>query len=162
MPKTPRVHKRPLQPGDKTILLEATLIDLNWNETRFCEQDVLSNPQLAHYATLVPERGDFGVVALDPTSWLGVVWVLFLPPQDPGYGFVEPGIPELCVCVQEPARGAGLGRELINDAISIARTQELQGISLSVEAGNPARHLYESLGFVDAATNTPGTMVLRF
>ncbi|RVW00816.1 GNAT family N-acetyltransferase [Rhodococcus xishaensis] len=156
------LEKRELRSGDEAILLEATLINLNWNEARFSERDVLSKPEFAHYATVVPERGDFGIVALDRTCWVGVVWIVFLPSEHPGYGFVKPQVGELSVCVQETARGAGLGRELMNDAISIARSRGQGGVSLSVEDGNPARNLYESLGFVDAGGDTlPGTMVLE-
>ncbi|RVW06443.1 GNAT family N-acetyltransferase [Rhodococcus spongiicola] len=155
------LRKRDLRSGDEAILLEATLINLNWNEARFRERDVLSNPEFAHYATVVPERGDFGVVAFHRARWVGVVWIVFLPSEDPGYGFVKPQIGELSVCVQESVRGSGLGREIMNDAISVACSRGNAGVSLSVEDGNPARNLYESLGFVDAGGDTlPGTMVL--
>lgn len=156
------LQKRELRSEDEEILLEATLVNLNWNGTRFSGQDVLSNPEFAHYAKAVPERGDFGIVACDGIRWMGVVWILFLPQEDPGYGFVKPQIGELSVCVHENVRGAGLGRELMNDAIEITRSRGQEGVSLSVEGGNPARKLYESLGFVDADGDTqPGTMVLK-
>lgn len=154
--------KRQLGSDDNPILLEATLVNLNWREARFTEQDVLTTPGFAHYARVDRGRGDFGLVAIGETGWVGVVWVLFLPPEDPGYGFVSSRIGELSVCVQEAARGSGLGRELMSDAISIVRVRGHEGISLSVEGGNPARNLYESMGFVDVNVDTmPGTMMLK-
>ncbi|MBD8507546.1 GNAT family N-acetyltransferase [Hoyosella sp. G463] len=157
-----KLEKRALGPGDAAILVEATLINLNWNEPRFSRNEVLAKPEFAHYAAVAPERGDFGIVAVEGTRWVGAVWVVFLPPEDPGYGFVDPQIGELSVCVKEAARGAGLGRELITDAIAIARNRGQRGLSLSVEDGNPARSLYERLGFMDAGGEAlPGTMVLE-
>ncbi len=155
------LQKRELGPGDERILAEATLINLNWNEPRFCEQDVRARQEFSHYTRLVPERGDFGIGAFDSARWAGVAWVLFLPQEDAGYGFVNDRIGELSVCVAETARGAGLGRELLNDVISIARGRGHTAISLSVEEGNPARNLYESLGFADVRGDAqPGTMLL--
>lgn len=74
---------------------------------------------------------------------------------------MAPGIGELGVSVQPEARGVGLGTELICDVIEVARVRGDRGVSLSVETGNPARKLYEKLGFVDAGGST-GTMLLEF
>lgn len=159
-----RLGLRKLQLGsdDGPILIEATLVNLNWGEARFNERDVLTTPEFVHYARVDLERGDFGLVAAGEAGWVGVVWVLFLPATDPGYGFMGPRIGELSVCVQQFARSSGLGRELVSDAISIARERGHEAISLSVESGNPARNLYESMGFADVDVDTlPGTMMLN-
>ena len=87
-------------------------------------------------------RGDYGVVACTSQGqWVGTARVLYLPQQNPGYGFVAPGIGELGVSVQPEARGVGLGTELICDVVEIARVRGDRGVSLSVETGNPARKL---------------------
>lgn len=157
------LQKRELRADDGRILLEATLINFNWNGTRFSADDVLSHPDFAHYTVLVPQRGDFGVVAAQGPRWMGVSWVLFLPEDAPGYGFVKPGIGELSLCVHKEVRRQGLGRELLGDAIQLARSRGLEGLSLSVEEGNPARSLYRSTGFVDASDAAQhGTMVRYF
>lgn len=54
-----------------------------------------------------------------------------------------------------------MGTELICDVVEIARVRGDRGVSLSVETGNPARKLYEKLGFVDAGGST-GAMLLEF
>jgi GNAT superfamily N-acetyltransferase len=54
------------------------------------------------------------------------------------------------VFVRESARGAGLGRALVEQAIERARQRGCMRIELDVDEGNaPARALYASLGFSD-------------
>ncbi|MFC2764631.1 MAG: GNAT family N-acetyltransferase, partial [Rothia dentocariosa] len=99
---------------------------------------------------------------LQDQQWVGVVWLLFLPQDDPGFGFLASGIGELSICVRPGMRGAGIGTELLQRSIAVARTRGERKISLSVEEGNPARKLYEKYGFADVGGNTePGTMILE-
>ena len=154
---------RELAPEDTAILRESTLMNINWSGQRFTLQDVLRTSELAHYTVFKPHRGDYGIVALQDQQWVGVVWVLYLPQDAPGFGFVASDIGELSVCVRPGMRGAGLGTKLIQHAIALARLQGKRGLSLSVEEGNPARKLYEKCGFADAGEDTEsGTMILKF
>lgn len=82
----------------------------------------------------------------------GVVWLQFSPDTDPGYGFVNEETPELSIWVRDIERGRGLGRRLLRAAILETQRRNLSAVSLSVEAGNPAKELYASEGF----TNVPG------
>ncbi|UJH71604.1 GNAT family N-acetyltransferase [Ornithinimicrobium sp. INDO-MA30-4] len=123
---------------------------------------VFSEPSFARYTHLVTQRGDFGLVAESAHGWAGVAWLLFLPASDPGFGFVAPGVGEVSVSVQADYRGAGLGRELLTKVLALAKSREHERVSLSVESDNPARRLYESIGFADAgASALAGTMVKR-
>jgi GNAT superfamily N-acetyltransferase len=139
---------RPLDERDQPLLLTATLGNLNWLGERFTAQDVLGRPEFRHYVEVDAGRGDFGVVAQDGETPCGVAWVVFLPAEDPGYGFVEPAVPELSVWVDASRRGAGLGRRLVRAVQDEARRRGIVGVSLSVEAGNGARILYAAEGFV--------------
>ena len=57
----------------------------------------------------------------------------------------------------------GLGGQLLTEIVALAREKNMPGISLSVDTGNPARHLYERHGFLPAGGGRdPGTLVLRF
>lgn len=153
---------RELSVDDDGILRQATLANVNWSAPRFSMDDVVSQPDFAHYARLVPERGDFGFwLARDDGEWMSVVWLLFLPTSDPGYGFVRDGVPELSVSTREGARGRGHGRRLMQHALAEARVRGAEAVSLSVEAGNPAVRFYESLGFVPVADAAEGTMLLE-
>lgn len=140
---------RPLTAGDGQLLKTATLGNLNWQVERFTQFDVETRPEFAHYARLHPARGDYGVVAEDEGANLAVAWAIFLPTTAPGYGFVDPETPELCLWVHESARRLGLGRRLLRAMQDQARQRGLSAISLSVEDRNPARRLYEQEGFSD-------------
>jgi ribosomal protein S18 acetylase RimI-like enzyme len=52
------------------------------------------------------------------------------------------------MAVSPDARRSGVGAGLLQRLLADAAVQELPGISLSVEADNPARTLYERFGFV--------------
>lgn len=156
------IHLRALTAADWGVLRKATLLNMNWNGPRFTLEDVLADPKIAHYTALEPDRGDFGYLLHDAHEWVSVVWLLFLDHDDPGYGYVRDGVPELSVCTIPSWRGRGLGRRLLAYVISAAEDRGLDSISLSVEDGNPARHLYQELGFApvrDARNN--GTMLQR-
>lgn len=156
------LHKKKLRSSDIDILRESTLMNLNWPGERFTMQDLLGTAEFVRYIVMDARRGDYGVVACTSQGqWVGTARVLYLPQQNPGYGFVAPGIGELGVSVQPEARCVGLGTELICDVVEIARVRGDRGVSLSVETGNPARKLYEKLGFVDAGGST-GAMLLEF
>ena len=139
---------RPLTPADVDLLSLATLENLNWLERRFTAQYVETQSSFRHYTRMIRERGDFGVVADLAGEQVGVTWAQFLPASDPGYGFVDGATPEVSLWVRDRSRGQGLGRTLLRRLKSDAVDRGLQRLSLSVEAGNYARALYVSEGFV--------------
>jgi len=158
---------RPLEADEApAILREATLGNVNWQGPRFDPAEIDRRPEFAHYTRLVLERGDFGVVAMPiatlPTyEWAGAAWALHLPEQDPGYGFVAEGIPEVSLHVLPQWRNRRVGRMLLHELHEEARRRGLSALSLSVESGNPARQLYESMGYREAPTATEGTLLLE-
>lgn len=151
---------RDLLATDRDVLVWATLVNINWCGERFTVGQVESLPEFSRYTMVRPERGDFGFVALEDGDGVGVVWVLYLPAAEAGYGYIEDGVGELSVCVREGYRGKGIGSRLIGLALRRAAERGEDRISLSVEDGNPARGLYARLGFRDAGPGHPqGTMV---
>lgn len=158
---------RPLEAAEAPVVLPvATLGNINWQGPRFEASDVRQRPEFAHYTRLDLERGDFGVVAMPvsslPTSeWVGAAWALHLPPEEPGFGFVAADIPEVSIHVREGWRDRRIGRLLLHELQEEARRRGLSSLSLSVEHGNPARHLYESLGYRDVPDAADGTMLLE-
>lgn len=142
------VRYRTLTPEDHELLVTATLGNLNWCEARFDRGDVRQIPEFARYTRARVERGDFGVVAEVDAEPVGVGWALFLPAEEPGYGYVDERTPEFSVWVAEPLRGRGVGRELTSRVLEAARRLDVS-VSLSVEQGNSrAAELYARLGFV--------------
>ncbi len=84
------------------------------------------------------------------------------PPEDPGYGFVAAGTPELAVAVLPAWRGRDVGAALMAALIAACREAGTSALSLSVRPDNRARHLYERLGLrqVGEVQGSP-TMLLR-
>lgn len=136
-----------LTEADDPVLRMATLGNLNWCGERFTLRDVVDRREFAHYARLVSARGDFGFAAVEDGLTVGVVWVLFLPAEDAGYGFVRDDIPELSLWVHPKKRRRGMGRRLLRLAKAEAHRHGVAAVSLSVEHANVARHLYEADGF---------------
>lgn len=154
---------RPLTTADGELLERATLENVNWEREQVTLTQVRAAPELAHYTRFLPQRGDFGLVAEDAAGEpAGVAWAIFLPADDPGYGFVDDGVPELALWVRADVRGRGVGRRLMRALKDTAAARGLAALSLSVEDGNHARHLYESEGFVDVqGREADGVMLWR-
>lgn len=153
---------RALRNDEQDLLARATVGNMNWPGPRYTLEQVVQIPAMAQYFTWWPGTHDFGLVA---EGWdgaaVGVVWLRYFAAANPGFGFVDESIPELCVWVAEGQRGLGLGTRLINGILEQARARGLFAISLSVETGNPARALYERLGFTAAgAYFDVGTLIV--
>lgn len=156
------IHIREATGSEGALLELATVGNVNWAVTQVTLAEVRSTPELAHYTWFRPERGDFGLVAERGGEAIGVAWALFLPSDDPGYGFVEDSVPELALWVRSDARRQGVGRRLLRALMAEASARRLTALSMSVEDGNHARRLYESEGFVDVpGREADGVMLWR-
>lgn len=153
---------RALHPDEAHLLQRATVENFNWSSERFTTSEVMASPAMVYYTEFIPTRGDFGYLALIEDEPVGVVWAQFLPQSRPGWGFVDASTPELSLWVEESSRRQGIGRALIRALQHEARRRDLPGLSISVEAGNPARDLYLSEGFSDVeGKEADGVMLWR-
>ena len=110
---------------------------------------VLRDPRVSHYLTGFPKHpGDGGLVAETTAGPVGAAWHRRMPASDPGYGFVRADVPEVTVALMPPYRGQGIGTALLRQLLADAGAAGYPALSLSVQAQNPARRLYERLGFV--------------
>lgn len=90
---------------------------------------------------------DMSALVFDGDRPIGLVMVNRVPGAPPIGG---PWITDLC---RDPDRRyAGLGRAILVRTLDLARSAGEVGVSLAVTEGNPARRLYESLGFGLVAT----------
>lgn len=147
MPYGTAMTVRLLSSADRPLLREATLANMNWDEPRFTFEDVDDSPEISHYFSSFPSGRDFGLAHESEGVVKAVAWLVFLPADDPGYGFVDAETPELSITTLAAWRGQGIGTTLLSELLNQARSRGIGGISLSVEDGNRARHIYERAGF---------------
>lgn len=123
----------------------------NWRQSAApppADQILLAEGRLGRYLAGWARPGDAGVLALDERDVpVGAAWYRLFSRDEPGYGFVSESIPELSIAVRPEARRAGVGTALLTALVRLAGDEGHAALSLSVEPDNPARALYERLGF---------------
>lgn len=149
------VEIRPLTPADAPFVWEALYhaIYVAAGDVPPA-REIVQQPEIARYARHFGQQtGDVGVIALMEGQPVGAAWLRLMH----GYGFVDAETPELTIAVLPPYQGQGVGTQLMIQ-LFVAATPYYRQISLSVTWDNPARRLYERLGFAvvsrDAGTAT--------
>jgi ribosomal protein S18 acetylase RimI-like enzyme len=153
---------RPATADDFPFLTAMLLEACNWDGTPwFDEAKARADDRIWGYVADWPRRTDFGVVAELDGSPAGAAWARLLTAEQPGYGYVADDVPELTLGVAPGFRRRGVARAVLGELITQARTASYGRLSLSVDPDNPARKLYESLGFRKVGVvGTSDTMVL--
>lgn len=129
---------------DQLFLESMFVVAADWNpEKARGDEHWQSDPMMEKYVGPWREGSDFGFVVEAQGEPLGAVWMRYFTADDPGYGFVDDQTPEITLGVREGFRGQGIGRVLLQAAQDAAPDK----LSLSVEDGNRAFELYESMGF---------------
>jgi ribosomal protein S18 acetylase RimI-like enzyme len=121
--------------------------------------EVLADPRYAMYLAGWPRAGDNGLIA-EQDEPVGAAWFRTFTQAEHGHGFVAEDVPELSIAVISSRRHEGIGRCLLVELIDASVDQGYRALSLSVREQNPARRLYESVGFVTVAKDgTSWTMI---
>ena len=157
------VRLRTAAATDSDFLAEMLVEAIDWQPhvTTRPVADVMNMPELWHYVDAWPKQSDFGLVA-EVKQPVGAAWWRYFTADQQGYGFIDETVPEVSIGVTHGYRGKGIGRSLLLGLIFEGRARDLPGLGLSVEPENPARRLYERLGF-EAVGGVGGsvTMLLR-
>jgi ribosomal protein S18 acetylase RimI-like enzyme len=144
---------RPAAPADEPFLWEMLFYAANMAEDGASSgEDAKTHPYLAEYVRGWGSAGDVGTIAVaDDGRPIGAAWVRLLAGAEKHYPAIDDDIPELAIAVLPAHIGQGIGGRLL------ARLLEDAGpihpaVALSVREANPARRLYERLGFVVVET----------
>jgi ribosomal protein S18 acetylase RimI-like enzyme len=140
---------RPATPADMEHVEWALYTALDWNPERELPPmaETLEHPEAARYHRDWGRPGDLGVIACDGDEVIGMAYCRLFTDEDHGYGYVDSNTPEVAIAVRDGSRGRGIGAELLTRLAAAAGAEGRERLSLSVEARNPARDLYERLGF---------------
>ena len=124
-------------------------------------EQVLADPRYSMYLAGWPRPGDYGLIAEQDTP-VGGAWYRTYTEASHGYGFVTEDIPEVSIAVIASHRHEGIGRRLLVDLINASDSQGFPALSLSVAEANPARRLYESVGFVPVQKHGSSWTMVRY
>jgi GNAT superfamily N-acetyltransferase len=120
----------------------------------------VENASLWRYVSGWGRRGDSAVIALEGGFPVGAAWYRLFSRNEPGFGFVDEETPEISIAVVPSRRGRGIGSELLDALIELAKEQGHGGLSLSVADNSPAMHVFEKQGF-DKVEQTDGSWTMR-
>jgi ribosomal protein S18 acetylase RimI-like enzyme len=153
-------------PDDLPFLREMLYEAVCWrpNQQHPPIEELLSRPELAKLLEGSGRDGDTAVIAeLEDGSPAGAAWYRFWTPENHTYGFVDANTPELGIAVRKDVRQQGIGTALLKALLEHARRSKIPRISLSVEAENYSRLMYEKFGFRKAGIEgTSWTMLSEF
>jgi ribosomal protein S18 acetylase RimI-like enzyme len=112
-------------------------------------EKAMTNPFLTKYVVRWGHPGDLGLIAYQVGSLqpLGAAWLRVFLGEEKNCDAIEEGTPELAIAVLPSCTGQGLGAQLLGRLLEAAGSA-YPAIYLSVRATNPAKRLYERLGFV--------------
>jgi ribosomal protein S18 acetylase RimI-like enzyme len=156
------IEIRLLDAGDIDVVRWTLYTAVSWsgNPEIPSMEEVVTHPALAIYHRGWGRNGDFGVAASVDGTFAGAAVARLFTEEKHGHGYTDPETPELGIAVEPDFRGRGIGRHLMNALADAARERGIQRFSLSVNNPNPAKHLYESLGYAAVNVNGDSTVMV--
>lgn len=154
---------RELTPEDLPFLREMLYAAAAWNpEGEYPPiEAALEHPSLRVFHADWGRAGDVGVVAEEDGRRVGAACYRLFTADEHGEGFIDEQTPELGVAVEPGYRGRGIGTALLDALRERALGAGIARLGLSVEPDNPARRLYQRLGYADyQPDDEEGRMVL--
>ena len=147
------VEIRELRADEVSFIGDMVYAALAWNPARRLppKADLLRLPQVTMFFEGWGRAGDTALAAVHDARLVGLAWYRFFTEEVHGEGFVDEATPEVAIAVVDGQRGSGVGTALMEAIHDRARADGIARISLSVDHDNPARRLYERLGYVEVA-----------
>lgn len=111
--------------------------------------DAQRNPDLTKYVKDWGCEMDVGCVALEAESNqpIGAAWIRLLIGNEKTISYIDDFTPELAIAVRPDYIGRGVGTQLLMHVLDAAK-KRYSAVVLSVRTTDPAKRIYERLGFV--------------
>ncbi len=140
---------------DRDFLWQMLYYAAHMNEGGETPESARVNPDLRPYVEGFGRRGDLGVIAIDRATLTqaGAAWIRTMPAGWPLHRYVDATTPELAIAVAPEYIGRGVGSQMITQVLEAAAAI-YPAVALSVRASNPAKRLYERMGFAIVAEIT--------
>ncbi|MBR2547790.1 MAG: GNAT family N-acetyltransferase [Eubacterium sp.] len=107
-------------------------------------KDIVEKPELRVYTDdFGTRRGDNCLVAVIDDQIVGAVWTRIMD----DYGHVDDDTPSFAISLYNNYRGQGIGTRLMEEMLSLLKTQGFKKASLAVQKENYAVRMYEKVGF---------------
>jgi ribosomal protein S18 acetylase RimI-like enzyme len=146
-PQTRSFVIRHAQPSDEPFLWE-----MLYYAAHMAEDGAVSgfeakvHPDLRRYVIGWGRASDVGVIAMRDGRPIGAAWVRLFLGNDKTGAHLDDHTPELAIAVHPDHIGQGVGTVLLRELFELARGR-YSAVVLSVRMDNPAKRLYDRLGF---------------
>jgi GNAT superfamily N-acetyltransferase len=154
------VEIRPAAANDLDAIKWALYESLAWSSGLPPAELVLRHPQAERYHRDWGRPGDLGVIATLGDELVGVAYCRLFTEEDHGHGYVDDRTPEIAIAVRDGHRGQGIGGTLLRALADLARAKGFSRLSLSTDLANPARRLYERVGYREISVDPQGVRML--
>ncbi len=121
---------------------------------------ILKPPNIARYVEGWGRDGDLALIAAQDSVDVGAAWLRLFKGEARGYGYVDDETPELSVALLPEYRGKGIGTALMGRLLEQAGLR-YKAVSLTVSNENPAKKLYERLGFVKVGEDDTSAIMCK-
>lgn len=120
-------------------------------------KSIIEQPELQVYVENFGKKDDCCLVAEKNGKIIGAVWVRIMK----DYGQIADNIPSLAISLYKEFRGHGIGTALLDNILSLLKSENYEKVSLSVQKENYAYRMYLKAGFEVVDENDEEYIMLR-
>lgn len=106
-------------------------------------KSIIEQPELQVYVENFGKKDDYCLVAEIDNKIVGAVWVRIMD----DYGHIDNNTPSLAISLYKEFRGQGTGTALLENILSLLKSESYEKVSLSVQKENYAYRMYLKAGF---------------
>ncbi|MDE6665441.1 MAG: GNAT family N-acetyltransferase [Ruminococcus sp.] len=106
-------------------------------------KSIIEQPELQVYVENFGKKDDYCLVAEIDNKIIGAVWVRIMD----DYGHIDNNTPSLAISLYKEFRGQGTGMALLENILSLLKSENYEKVSLSVQKENYAYRMYLKAGF---------------